>query len=65
YAARRPSNSAYRCCGSFVGAGLVAEGRLWQGPTGNSASLGSMLVTDEHGQNQFVHLIAALYALEN
>ncbi|KKB09257.1 hypothetical protein VE26_04560 [Devosia chinhatensis] len=65
YPSPRPQNLAYLFVGTFVGAGLVAEGRLWQGPTGNSANLGSMLVTDEHGQNQFVHLIASLYALEN
>lgn len=60
----RPQNFAYLFAGTFVGAGIVAEGQLWQGPTGNSANLGSMLVTDEQGEQQFVHLIASFIALE-
>lgn len=60
----RPANMAYFQVGTFVGAGLIAEGRLWEGPTGNSANLGSMLVNDRNGREEFVHLIASLYALE-
>lgn len=64
YPPPRPANLAYFQVGTFIGAGLIAEGRLWEGPTGNSANLGSMLVTDRNGRQEFVHLIASLYALE-
>lgn len=60
----RPTSYAYMLIGTFVGAGIVAEGMLWEGPTGNSANLGSMLVTDAHGDENFVHLLASIYALE-
>ncbi|RYG94257.1 MAG: ROK family transcriptional regulator, partial [Alphaproteobacteria bacterium] len=61
----RPANMAYFQVGTFVGAGLIAEGRLWEGPTGNSADLGSMLVPDRSGKLDFVHLVASLHALES
>lgn len=64
HAPPRPSNIAYFLVGTFVAAGLIAEGRLWEGPTGNSANLGSMIVTDRSGKPNFVHLIASLMALE-
>ncbi|WP_236896958.1 ROK family protein [Devosia sp. SL43] len=60
----RPNNIAYLQVGTFIGAGLVAEGRLWEGPSGNSANLGSMMVTDRDGKQQFVHLTASVFALE-
>ena len=60
----RPANMAYFQVGTFVAAGLIAEGRLWEGPTGISADLGSMLVPDRNGRLDFVHLVASLYALE-
>ncbi len=62
--APRPANLAYFQVGTFTGAGLIAEGRLWEGPTGNSANLGSMVVTQPDGRQQFVHLIASIYAFE-
>ena len=60
----RPANMAYFYVGTAVGAGLIAEGRLWEGPTGNSANLGSMLITDRNGRPEFVHLVASILALE-
>ena len=60
----RPDNFAYLFLGTFVGGGLVAEGRLWEGPKGNSANLGSILVSDGRGGRQIGHLVASLYALE-
>lgn len=60
----RPANLAYFQVGTFTGAGLIADGRLWEGPTGNSANLGSMMVTQPDGRQQFVHLIASIYAFE-
>jgi predicted NBD/HSP70 family sugar kinase len=48
---------------TFVGAGIVAENRLWEGVNGNTASLGSMLVTDTKGQTRFLHEVASMHAL--
>lgn len=60
----RPDNMAYFLISEFVGAGLIADGRLWQGPKGNSANLGSMLVTGRDGVQNFVHRIASINALK-
>lgn len=60
----RPLSFAYILISTFVGAGIVAENMLWEGPSGNSANLGSMLVTDRHGDQNFVHLLASISALE-
>jgi predicted NBD/HSP70 family sugar kinase len=64
YPPPRPANLAYFQVGTAVGAGLIAEGRLWEGPTRNSANLGSMLIADRTGRPEFVHLIASILALE-
>jgi predicted NBD/HSP70 family sugar kinase len=60
----RPASFAYLLVGTFIGAGIIAESTLWQGPTGNSANIGSMLVSDRHGDQNFVHLLASIYALQ-
>lgn len=60
----RPLNLCVIGIDTFVGAGLIAEGQLWEGPSGNAANLGSMVVTEESGRENFVHLIASIYALE-
>lgn len=60
----RPANFAYLHVGTFLGAGLVAEHNLWEGPTGNSANLGSMLVCKPDGGRDFGHLIASLQSLQ-
>jgi len=59
----RPANLVYILISTFVGAGIIAESTLWEGPTGNSANLGSMLVTDRQGRQNFVHRIASIQAL--
>lgn len=61
----RPTEFVYLHIGTFVGAGIVAESTLREGPTGRSANLGSMLVTDRHGEMNFLHLLGSVYALEN
>lgn len=61
----RPDNFAYLHIGTFIGAGIVAEGTLWQGPSGRSADLGSMLVTDRHGIYRFLNQLASIHALES
>ena len=60
----RPDNFAYLFIGTFIGGGVVAEGRLWEGATGNSANLGSILVSDGNGGRQHGHLVASLHAME-
>ena len=60
----RPDNMVHLQVGTFLGAGLVAGGTLWEGPTGNSADLGAMLVSDRHGKLQYAHFIASINALE-
>ena len=64
FPAPRPGSFAYLLVGTFIGAGIVAENTLWEGPTGNSANIGSMLITDRHGDHNFVHLLASISALE-
>lgn len=58
----RPANFAYLFVTHFLGAGITAQHTLWEGPTGNSANLGSMLVSGPDGTRQFGHDIASLSA---
>jgi predicted NBD/HSP70 family sugar kinase len=60
----RPTDMAYLTVGTFVGAGLIADGHLWEGRSGNAANLGGMLVSDGVRPPQRSHLIASLHALE-
>jgi len=59
----RPQGFAYFQIGTFVGAGLVANGELWEG-NGHAANLGSMLIADAQGKPTFVHLVASISALQ-
>jgi predicted NBD/HSP70 family sugar kinase len=59
----RPKSLAFLLIDTFVAAGIIAEGRLWQGVTGASANLGSMLVTDRKGASRFGHEVASLFRL--
>jgi len=60
----RPGNFIYFMLSRYIAAGIVGEGTLWEGPTGNSANLGSMLVGDADGGPQVAHLVASVTALE-
>lgn len=60
----RPGNFMFLLIDTFVAAGIVAEHRLWQGATGASANLGSMLVADRRGTSRFVHQVASKFALQ-
>ena len=60
----RPQGFAYFQVGTFIGAGLVANGELWEG-NGHAANLGSMLIGDDEGKPTFVHLVASIIALQN
>lgn len=59
----RPGNFMFLLVDTFIAAGIVAEHRLWEGATGASANLGSMLVADRRGTSRFVHQVASKFAL--
>lgn len=61
--APRPASFIYFIISRFVGAGIVGEGTLWEGPTGNSANLGGMLIEAPIGSLLPVHDIASIDAL--
>ena len=60
----RPCNFIYFLISRYIGAGIVGEGTLWEGPNSNSANLGSMLVRRGDGPLQAAHLGASVSALE-
>ncbi len=61
----RPADFIYFLIGRYIAAGIVGDGTLWEGPSDNSANLGSMLVTGPDGRPQVAHFIASVTALEN
>lgn len=60
----RPVNFAYFHVGAFVGAGIVTNEGLWEGPTGRAANLGALVVTDRTGRPTFLHRVASIRAFE-
>lgn len=60
----RPSNFIYFMLSRCLAAGIIGEGTLWEGPSGNSANLGAMLVSSG-GVMQPAHFIASVTALEH
>ncbi|ODT81496.1 MAG: hypothetical protein ABS76_11680 [Pelagibacterium sp. SCN 64-44] len=61
----RPPGFIYFFISCYIAAGIVGEGTLREGPNGNSANLGSMLVgVGEDGTLLPAHDIASLTALE-
>ncbi|WP_332701938.1 ROK family transcriptional regulator [Devosia sp.] len=60
----RPADFIYFLISRYIAAGIVGQGTLWEGPSGNSANLGSMLVSDGDGRLQAAHFVASLTALE-
>lgn len=59
-----PTDMAYFYIGTFIGGGIVQNGRLWTGPTGHGGALGSMLVqAPAQGPVQLIRL-ASLSVLE-
>jgi predicted NBD/HSP70 family sugar kinase len=61
--APRPLSFVYLLLDTFVGGGIVAENRLWEGVRGTAGNLGSMLVTDREGGMRFLHEVASVNAL--
>jgi len=61
--APRPPNLIHLFVSTYLGAGITAEHKLWEGPTGNSANLGSMLVNGHDGHRTTGHDLASTTAL--
>jgi predicted NBD/HSP70 family sugar kinase len=55
---------AYVYVGYFIGGGLVINGQLYQGPTGNAGAIGSLPVAGHGGQGEQLIRQASLYRLE-
>lgn len=61
--APRPESFVYLLVSTYLAAGLIGEGRLWQGPTGHSADLGAMLVGQGSEEPLSAHAVASVSAL--
>jgi predicted NBD/HSP70 family sugar kinase len=59
----RPASFIYFLISRYIAAGILGEGTLWEGPTGNSANLGSMLVAGADGKLNAAHFTASVAAL--
>ena len=59
----RPESFVYLLVSTYLAAGLVGEGRLWQGPAGHSADLGAMLVWRDENGPASAHAVASASAL--
>lgn len=63
-AGRDVQNFAYFHVGTFIGGGLILDGKVWPGPTGNAGAFGSIPVGDTSKPgHQLIHK-ASLYDLE-
>jgi predicted NBD/HSP70 family sugar kinase len=60
----RPANVIYFLVSRYIAAGIIGDGALWEGPTGNGANLGAMLVQLDGDGALEAHFIASLHALE-
>lgn len=61
---RRAQNFAYFYVGTFIGGGLILEGKVWPGPTGNAGAFGSIPVGDtSQPGHQLIHK-ASIFDLE-
>lgn len=59
----RPANIIYLLVSHFIAAGIVGDGTLWEGPTGNAAELGSILISRAGEAPEVAHRIASVWAL--
>lgn len=64
YPTPRPLSFVFLVLDTFVGGGIVADNRLWEGANGATANLGAMLVTDRDGHMRYLHEVASIFALE-
>lgn len=60
----RPQNFIYFYIGYFVGGGVVINGQLYTGPTGNAGALGSMPVPGPDGAMRQLIQVASMASLE-
>ncbi len=60
----RPSDFLYVFIAHFIGGGLVLNGRLHTGPTGNAAAIGSMPVPGPKGRMRQLITVGSLAELE-
>lgn len=61
----RPANIIYLLVSHFIAAGIVVDGVLWEGQTGNAAELGSILIDLPGQPPQVAHRVASIWALRN
>jgi len=61
----RPANIIYLLVSHFVAAGIVGDGALWEGATGDAAELGSILVSRTDSPPDTAHRVASLSALRS
>ncbi|MFZ2101578.1 MAG: ROK family transcriptional regulator [Oricola sp.] len=63
---KRQANSEflYFYIGTFIGGGVVLNGSLFTGRTGNAGALGSILVTDRNGRPRQLIDLASLHTLD-
>jgi predicted NBD/HSP70 family sugar kinase len=61
---RKSRDFAYFYVGYFIGGGLVLNGSLYQGRSGNAGALGSILVPRQGGGSEQLIRSASLYTLE-
>lgn len=59
------SDFAYVFVGAFVGGGLVLNGKVFSGRTGNAAAFGPLPVPDKNGGMTQLLNVVSLYLLEN
>jgi predicted NBD/HSP70 family sugar kinase len=60
----QPSDFLHFYVAFFIGGGVVLDGRLFQGPTGNAGAVGSMPVPDKTGKMCQLIDLASLLTLE-
>lgn len=60
----QPSDFLHFYIAFFIGGGVVLDGRLFQGPTGNAGAVGSMPVPDGTGRMRQLIDLASLVTLE-
>jgi predicted NBD/HSP70 family sugar kinase len=61
---RKQRTFAYIYVGYFIGGGVVIDGQLQQGPTGNAGAIGSLPVVSEQGKAEQLIRAASFYLLE-
>jgi predicted NBD/HSP70 family sugar kinase len=61
----RPADFIYLLISSYIGAGIIGQGTLWEGSTGHSANLGAMLVNDGSDHPELVQFVASISALQD